>query len=55
MQYVVERIGREAVRLGVTVQRIALIDPRPCADQQANPYVAGDLMVLDENEAEGGE
>jgi CRISPR-associated DxTHG motif protein len=55
MQYIVERIGREAARLGVPVRRIALVDARPYPEQQDNPYVAGDLIVLDENEAGRGE
>lgn len=48
MQYVVERIGAEAARLGVPVQRVALVDRRTPEEQRANPYVLGDLVRLED-------
>ena len=47
LQYLAERIGRDAERLGVSVRRIALVDSRPYADQQAEPFVSGDVIFLD--------
>jgi hypothetical protein len=47
LQYLVEKIGREAERLGIGVRRIALVDARPYAEQKEKPYVAGDVVVLD--------
>jgi hypothetical protein len=47
LQYLVEKVGREAERLGIGVRRIALVDARPYAEQKENPYVAGDVVVLD--------
>ncbi len=47
MQYLVERIGREAERLGVPLRRIALIDPRPPEVQRAEPYVVGEAVELE--------
>lgn len=52
MQHVVERLGRQAERLGVPVERVALVDRRPFDEQRANPYVPGDLLSL--KDAEGG-
>jgi hypothetical protein len=46
MQYVVERIGAEAERLGVPVQRVAVVDRRSLDEQRANPYVVGELVRL---------
>jgi hypothetical protein len=48
MQYVVERIGAEAARLGVPVQRVALVDRRTPEEQRANPYVLGVLVRLED-------
>lgn len=47
LEYLAERLGREAERLGVPVRRIALIDNRPYADQQAEPFVCGEMVVLE--------
>jgi hypothetical protein len=48
LQYLAERIGRDAERLGVPVRRIALVDRRPYEQQQAEPFACGDLMALEE-------
>lgn len=47
LQYAAQRIGEEAERLGVAVRRVALIDRRPRAEQEAEPYVLGELVELD--------
>lgn len=47
MQYLVEFIGRSGEGLGVAVERIALIDPRPAEVQRQEPYVKGDMVALD--------
>ena len=46
MQYVVERIGDAARKLGCQVRRIALVDRRPIDEQRARPYVLGELVDL---------
>jgi len=46
MQYLVEKIGRDAWNLGVRVARIALSDPRPIEEQREAPYQLGDLRHL---------
>jgi len=51
MQYLAERVAGEAVRLGVTCQRIALIDRREIEEQRRDPYVAGDIVTLSGDEA----
>lgn len=47
LQYAAERIGAEAERLGVAVRRVALIDRRPRAEQEAEPYALGELVDLE--------
>jgi hypothetical protein len=51
MQYVVERLGRDAERLGLPVRRIALIDDRAPERQQKEPWVAGQVVELESGEA----
>jgi len=46
MQYLVEKVGRDAWNLGVRVTRIALSDPRPIEEQRESPYRLGDLQEL---------
>jgi hypothetical protein len=50
LQYAVERIGRRAQQLGLPLRKVALVDRRPVAEQQAHPYVVGEAVEL---EAEG--
>jgi len=47
LQFGAEEIRREAERLGVPVRRIGLVDRRPRPEQEANPYVLGELLDLD--------
>jgi hypothetical protein len=47
LQYLVETIGRVAERMGAAVRRVALLDRRPAAEQNENPYVCGELVLLD--------
>ena len=46
LQYLAETIGRDAERLGAEVQRVALVDRRPYAEQKENPYVCGEFIAL---------
>jgi hypothetical protein len=52
LQYIVERVGRNAERLGAVVRRVALVDRRPLAEQQQEPYVCGEIVDLDGAPAE---
>jgi CRISPR-associated DxTHG motif protein len=47
MGLVVERIAREAARLGRAVRRFGLIDRRPREEQLGDPYVAAEPCWLD--------
>jgi CRISPR-associated DxTHG motif protein len=47
MQYLVERLAREAEELGLEVERIALIDRRPPDEQRAEPYALGEVRTLE--------
>jgi hypothetical protein len=51
LQYVAERLAREATRLGVPVRRVALVDRRSPEEQKADPYVLGELLDLDADDA----
>lgn len=46
MQYVVDYMAREAAGLGAKVKRVALVDRRSLAEQQADPYVIGECIAL---------
>jgi hypothetical protein len=48
LQYLAEAVGREAERLGIEVTRVALVDRRSAAAQQADPYTEGEVVRLDE-------
>lgn len=48
MQYVVQRIAEASRELGVPTRVFALVDRRPAAVQQADPYVLGEIVWLDE-------
>lgn len=50
LQYLVEAVGRRAERLGLRVERVALIDRRGVEDQRREPYVAGEVVWLDAGE-----
>ncbi|HXH07485.1 MAG TPA: TM1812 family CRISPR-associated protein [Vicinamibacterales bacterium] len=52
MQYVVEAVGREAERLGLVVERIALVDARPPEEQRREPYVRSEVVRLEESPPE---
>lgn len=47
LQYLVERLAREADSLGLPARRIALIDRRPPEQQRANPFVLGEVMEVE--------
>ncbi|MDQ7795017.1 MAG: TM1812 family CRISPR-associated protein [bacterium] len=47
MQYLVERIARQARRLGVPSRVVAVVDRRSPELQRAEPYVCGDLIELE--------
>jgi hypothetical protein len=51
MQYVVQRIAETAQSLGVPTRRFALVDRRPFEAQRADPYVLGEIVWLDDQEA----
>jgi hypothetical protein len=55
LQYLVERIAGEAVRLGVPTERCALLDRRSPDEQRREPYVPGEVVRLrgDETPTEG--
>jgi hypothetical protein len=53
MQYVVDYLSRRADRIGTPVHRVALVDARSYTEQQAEPFVAGEVVPLDSN-GEGG-
>ncbi len=46
LQWLVERVAERAVRLGVTLSRIALVDRRPPEVQRREPFVLGELIKL---------
>ncbi len=48
LQYLVESVGRRAERLGLRVERVALVDRRAVEDQRRDPYVAGEVVGLDD-------
>lgn len=50
LQCLVERLAREAGRLGISVRRIALVDRRAPDEQQRHPYVAGDVLEIDKDD-----
>ncbi len=47
MQYLCERVGDEATKLGIDVQRVAAIDEPPREEQYADPFKLGTLELLD--------
>jgi hypothetical protein len=47
LQYAAERVAKEARDLGLPVQRVALIDRRTPQEQQAQPYLLGEIVQLD--------
>jgi len=51
MQYVVGKLASEAARLGVPVRMVAMVDRRPYAEQQANPFVCGEMIDLGKGES----
>ncbi|MCL6649062.1 MAG: hypothetical protein K6U89_12085 [Chloroflexi bacterium] len=53
LQYAVERIGRRAQQLGLPLRKVALVDRRPLAEQQAHPYVVGDAIELEAEDPPG--
>ena len=53
LQYLAERVGRDAERLGVPVRRVALVDSRSFTDQQAEPFVPGEVITLDVTDSIG--
>ncbi len=48
MQYLAERVADEAKRLGIHVERVAVLDERPTVEQQADPFKLGAIEFLDE-------
>lgn len=48
MQHVIERLGRESRALGKRTETVALVDRRSPAEQQAQPFVEGELVWLDD-------
>lgn len=46
MQYLAERLADEAGRLGVPARRHACIDRRSAAEQEREPYVLGECLLL---------
>jgi CRISPR-associated DxTHG motif protein len=47
LQYLVETVGRRAERLGLEVERVAMVDRRSPEEQRRQPYVAGEVVRLD--------
>lgn len=47
LQFAVERVREEALRLGVPERRIAVVDRRPVEEQRREPFVLGELVELD--------
>ncbi|HCW51697.1 MAG TPA: hypothetical protein DGR79_06490 [Clostridiales bacterium] len=47
MEYVVERLAACARRLGVSTTKVAAVDTRSAEEQQADPYVMGEIILLD--------
>lgn len=46
LQFLAEKVARDAESVGAWVERVALIDDRPSDEQRRNPYVAGDVLTL---------
>ncbi|MDR7420775.1 MAG: TM1812 family CRISPR-associated protein [Armatimonadota bacterium] len=53
LQYLVEAVGRRGERLGLDVERVALIDRRVPEEQRRSPYVAAELVPLDRHVSRG--
>lgn len=53
MQYLVERVARDAGRLGIPTRRYALVDRRSMEEQLREPYVEGEVIELDKEEPRG--
>gem|GEM_PF-623952 len=49
MQFAVERLAEVAVKLGATVEKVALVDRRSYEEQRSNPFVCGELVKLDDD------
>lgn len=47
MQYVVQQIAAKLKEKGEHVQYVAQVDRRPVNEQQANPYVLGEQMIVE--------
>lgn len=47
MQYAAEKLGYQIERVGTVVRRVALVDRRDIIEQRRNPYVVGELVVLE--------
>jgi CRISPR-associated DxTHG motif protein len=54
LQYLVESVGRRAERLGLRVERVALVDRRAVEEQRRDPYVAGEVVRLDDEGQDSG-
>jgi CRISPR-associated Csx2 family protein len=50
LQHAAECVARAAEGLVVPLRRVALIDRRPPEEQRADPYVAGEVVPLDQEE-----
>ncbi|NNU91582.1 TIGR02221 family CRISPR-associated protein [Anoxybacillus sp. CHMUD] len=49
MQYVVQQIAAKLKEKGEHVQYVAQVDRRPVNEQQANPYVLGEQIIIEEH------
>jgi hypothetical protein len=47
LQYLAERLADEALRLGTTVCRVAVMDRRSREEQQRDPFQLGEIAWLD--------
>ncbi|NLM18372.1 MAG: hypothetical protein GX221_11735 [Candidatus Riflebacteria bacterium] len=47
MQWVMQAAYEKALREGFDVERIAFVDRRPTVEQQANPFVVGELIEVE--------
>ena len=50
LQYAVELLSRKAERFGKRVTRVAMIDKRSIDEQKRNPFVKGDMVILEKFE-----
>jgi hypothetical protein len=47
LQYCAERVAWQLMQIGIAIRRVAAVDRREPAEQQAQPFVVGEIVELD--------